>query len=131
LKFLQDNIQLTLLEQQLGTDPTVQFHCEGIDQIAARLDIWNESNTTDENSHLLCSRALRSFADHASTKHNNKRLVKLGALMLSTGKGEIMASIFVITSNNFMTEHHDDEQEDTHFEVPASQLTSGGQRHLP
>jgi hypothetical protein len=38
--------------------------------------------------------------------------------MSSTGKSEIMASIFAITSNDFMTEHHD---EDTHLEVPANQ----------
>jgi hypothetical protein len=38
--------------------------------------------------------------------------------MLSTGKSEIMALIFAIASNDFMTEHHD---EDTHLEVPANQ----------
>jgi hypothetical protein len=39
--------------------------------------------------------------------------------MSSTGKSEILASIFAIASNDFMTEHHD---EDTHFEeVPANQ----------
>jgi hypothetical protein len=44
--------------------------------------------------------------------------VKLGALMSSTGKSEIMASIFAIASNDFITEHHD---EDTRLEVPANQ----------
>jgi hypothetical protein len=44
--------------------------------------------------------------------------VKLGAMISSTGKSEIMASIFTIASNDFMTEHHD---EDTHLEVPANQ----------
>jgi hypothetical protein len=44
--------------------------------------------------------------------------VKLGALMSSTGKGEIMASIFAIALNDFMTEHHDDK---TDLEEPANQ----------
>jgi hypothetical protein len=38
--------------------------------------------------------------------------------MSSTGKTEIMASIFAIASNDFMTEHHD---KDAHLEVPANQ----------
>jgi hypothetical protein len=88
-------------------------------QIVDWLDIWEESNTTNKNAHLLCSQALRSFAAHASTQQDNKRLVKPGALMSSTGKSEIMTSIFAIASNGFMTEHHD---EDTHLEeVPANQ----------
>jgi hypothetical protein len=106
------------LIDQLRADPTVQFHREAIDQIAVGLDIWDESNTTNKNSHLLRIQALHSFAAHASTQHNNKRLVKLGALMLSTGKSETMASNFVIASNDFMTEHDD---RDTHLEVPANQ----------
>ncbi len=82
------------------------------------LDIWEESNTTNKKAHLLCSQALRSFAANTSTQQNNKRLVKLGTLVPSTGKSEIMASIFAIASNDFMTEHHD---EDTNLEVPANQ----------
>jgi hypothetical protein len=116
-RFLRDEIPLTLLDQ-LRAGPTVQFHREAIDQIAVALDIWEESNVTNENAHLLISQALRLFAAQASTQHNNERLVKLGALMSPTGKSEIMASIFAIASNDFMTEHHD---EDTHFEVPANQ----------
>jgi hypothetical protein len=37
--------------------------------------------------------------------------------MSSTGKGEIMASIFAIASNDFMTEHH----EETHLHEAANQ----------
>jgi hypothetical protein len=96
----------------------VQIHCKAIDQIAVGLDIWNESNTTNKNAHLLCTQALRLFAPHASGQHNNKWLVKLGALMSSTGKSKIMASIFIISLNHFMTEHHD---KDTHLDVPANQ----------
>jgi hypothetical protein len=40
---------------------------------------------------------------------------------MSAGKDEIMVTIFVIASNDFMTQHHDDKQEDTHLEVPANQ----------
>jgi hypothetical protein len=66
--------------------------------------------------------AIPTLYAHASTQHNNERLVKLGALMSSTGKSEIMASIFAIASNEFITEHHDDEGEDTtDLEIPANQ----------
>jgi hypothetical protein len=93
-----------------------------ISQIAVGLDIWDDTCTTDKDARLLRSSALQSFAAHASTQHNNERLVKLGALMLSAGKGEIMVSIFAIASNDFITEHHDkDKQKDTHPEVPANQ----------
>jgi hypothetical protein len=93
LKFIEEKVPLTVLSH-LRTNPAVQFHREAIDQIAVGLDIWDETNATNENAHLLRSQALRSVAAHASTQHNNKRLVKLGALMSSTGKSEIMASNF-------------------------------------
>jgi hypothetical protein len=66
----------------------------------------------------LVSQFPPSQVTNASTQHNSERLVKLGALMPSTGKSEIMASIFAIASNDFMTEHHD---KDAHLEVPANQ----------
>jgi hypothetical protein len=81
------------LLNQLRADPTVQFHREAINQISVGLDIWEESNTTNENAHLIFSQALRSFAAHASTQHNNKRLVKLGALMSSTGKSDMKRTL--------------------------------------
>jgi hypothetical protein len=114
--FLKSEISLTTLEQ-LRIDPAVHRHREAIDQIAIGLDIWDATNTTNENAHLLRKGALQEYAAHASTQHNNERLVKLGALMSSTGKGEIMASIFAIASNDFMTEHHDEETD----LVPANQ----------
>jgi hypothetical protein len=67
-------------------------------------------------SPFLEKRALQAYAAHASTQHNNERLVKHGALMALTGKSEIMASIFAIASNNFMNEY----SEETHQE-PANQ----------
>jgi hypothetical protein len=59
-RFLQDKNPLTLIDQ-LQAYPIVQFHHEAIDQIAVGLDIWDESNTTNKNSH----QALRLFAAHA------------------------------------------------------------------
>lgn len=120
LKFLKDKGPLTLLDQ-LWTNPAVQFHCEAINLIAVGLDIWDETNATNKNAHLLCSRALQSFAANPSTPDNNKRLKKLGALMSSTGRSEIMASIFVMALNSFITEHRDNKGEDTHLQIPGNQ----------
>jgi hypothetical protein len=64
--------------------------------------------------------ALYAYAAHASTQHNNERLVKLSALMASTGKGEIMVSVFAIASNDFMQEYTD-AKEETRQEEPANQ----------
>ena len=116
-RFLQEEIPPALINQ-LRANPTVQFHRKAIDQIAVGLDIWDKSNTTNKDSHLLCIQALRSSAAHASAQHNIEQLVKLGALMSSKGKSEIMASIFASASNDFMTEHHDG---DAYLEVPANQ----------
>jgi hypothetical protein len=41
--------------------------------------------------------------------------------MASTGKSEIMASIFAMAPNDFITEHHDDKREDTCLEIPSNQ----------
>jgi hypothetical protein len=107
LKFLEDGVPLAMLDQ-LRTNPSVQFYREAIDQIAVGLDIWDETNATNEKAHLLRSRALKSFAAHTSIQHNNEWLVKLSAMMSSTGKSEIMTSIIAMASNDFITEHHDD-----------------------
>jgi hypothetical protein len=53
--------------------------------------------------------------------------VKLGALMASTGKNEIMASVFAIASNDFMEEYIDKEG-DTHKEEPANQPAEAATR---
>jgi hypothetical protein len=117
-KFLKDGIPLTVLDQ-LRTDPAIQFNQNAIDQIAVRgIDIWDVALPTNENTQSLRRHALHAYAAHASTQHNNERLVKLGALMASTGKSEIMASIFAIASNDFMQEYKD--KEETHQE-PANQ----------
>jgi hypothetical protein len=119
-KFLTDEIPLTVLEK-LRTDPAIISNQNAIEQIAVQgLDIWDVAKPTNQNTALLQTHALRSFAAHASTQHNNERLVKLGALMASTGKSEIMASIFAIASNDFMQEYTDKEEE-THQEEPANQ----------
>jgi hypothetical protein len=88
-----------------------------INQIAVQgLDTWNVAKSANQNTHLLCRHALCAYAAHAST-HSTERLVKLGALMVSTGKSEIMASIFVIVSNNCMQQYKD-KNEETHQEPP-------------
>jgi hypothetical protein len=71
--FLGDEVPLALLSQ-LWTNPAVQFHREAIDQTAVESDVWDETNATNENSHLLRSQALQCFAAHASTQHNNERI---------------------------------------------------------
>jgi hypothetical protein len=91
-----------------------------IDQIAVEvLDIWDvTSQPTNQNTHLLCRHTIHAYAAHnASTQHSNEQLVKLSALMVSTGKSEIMASIFAIASNDCMQEYTD--KEETHQE-PAN-----------
>jgi hypothetical protein len=51
--------------------------------------------------------------------------VKLGALMATTGKSEIMASVFAIASNHFMQECKEDNKiEETHQE-PANEPVEG------
>jgi hypothetical protein len=114
-QFMQDEVPLTVLEE-LRSDPAVAFQQDAIDKIAVSgLNIWDRT-TPNALAHLFCQRALQEYAAQASTQHNNERLVKLGAQMASTGKGEIMASIFAIASNNFKVKYHDD----THLQ-PANQ----------
>jgi hypothetical protein len=84
------------------------------------LDIWDMARPSNQNTHEYHRDALYAYAVHASTQHNNERLVKLGALMASTGKGEIMASVFAIASNDFMQEYTD-AKEETLQEEPANQ----------
>jgi hypothetical protein len=116
-KFLQDEIPLTILSE-LRSDAAVTFQQDAIDELSVSgLDIWDRSNTICD-AHLFRKRALQEYASCASTQHNNERLVKLGAQMASTGKSEIMASIFAIASNDFMQEYH---EEVTHHEDAANQ----------
>jgi hypothetical protein len=87
------------------------------------------------NAHLFQKQALQAYAVHASTQYSNERLVKLDAqIMASTGKSEIMASVFAITLNDFMQEYH----EKTHLKLAnqpaveeqgAEEADNGPQRH--
>jgi hypothetical protein len=77
--------------------PCVLSNRNTINKIAVRgLDIWDMTKPTNQNTHMYCRHALSAYAAHTSTQHNNERLVNLGALMASTGKSEIMASVFAI-----------------------------------
>ncbi len=117
---MKDRIPLTALAQ-LQTDACIVLNRNAMNEIAARgLDIWDRAKPANQNTHLYRRQALRAYAAHASTQHNNERLVKLGALMASTGKSEIMASVFAIASNDFMQEYAD-AKEDTHPEESANQ----------
>jgi hypothetical protein len=119
-QFLKNEIPLTVLAQ-LRTDPCILLNQNAMNEIAeGGLDIWDAAKPANKNTHLYRRQALRAFAAHASTQHNNERLVKLGALMASTGKSEIMASVFAIASNDFMQEYTD-AKEDTHPEESANQ----------
>jgi hypothetical protein len=94
--------------EELHSNPAVAFQQDAIDKIVVSgLNIWDRM-TPNALAHLFCQRYLQEYAAQASTQHNNERLVKLGAQMASTGKSEIMASIFAIASNDFMVEYHDD-----------------------
>jgi hypothetical protein len=92
-----------------------------MNEVAARgLDIWDTAKPANQNTHLYRREALCAYAAHASTQHNNERLVKLGALMASTGKSQIMASVFAIASNDYMQEYTD-AKEESYPEEPADQ----------
>jgi hypothetical protein len=120
-QFLRDEIPLTVLAQ-LRTDPCIVLNRNAMNEIAARgLDIWDTAKPANRNTHLYHMEALCAYAAHASTQHNNERLVKLGALMLAlTIKSEIMSSVFAIVSNDFMQEYTD-AKEETYPEEPANQ----------
>jgi hypothetical protein len=38
-------------------------------------DIWDRDDSTNANAHLFCQDTLKAHAAHASTHHNNKRLL--------------------------------------------------------
>jgi hypothetical protein len=78
----------------------------------------------NQTAHLVRQEALLEHLSHCWTQHNNKRLVKLGALMALTGKSEIMGGVFAVTSNDFMTECHDWEEEQDHSE---DEVVAGGE----
>jgi hypothetical protein len=112
-KFLKDELSEETL-QKLQADPLTIFHRRTINVLATEtIDIWDRTSINNEIAHLLRKEALKEHAAHCSTQHNNERLVKLGALMASTGKSEIMAGVFAVASNDFMTEFHDGDEEQT------------------
>jgi hypothetical protein len=110
-KFLQDKILEKTMEK-LQADPLAIFHHDAIKWLVTNsIDIWDQEQT-NEKEHLIWKEALLEHTAHSSTQHNNQRLVKLGALMASTGKSKIVAGVFAVASNNFMMEFHDGEPEE-------------------
>jgi hypothetical protein len=123
-KFLRDEISEETL-QKLQADPLTIFHRDAIELLATeRIDIWDQESD-NQSAHLVRKEALLEHAAHCSTQHNNERLVKLGALMASTGKSEIMAGVFAVASNDFMTEFFDKEEEEQVSEMEAN--NNGGE----
>jgi hypothetical protein len=120
-QILQHKIPLTVLAQ-LRTDPCILLNRNAMNEITARgLDIWNTAKPANRNTRLYRREALCAYAAHTSTQYNNEGLVKLGALMASTGKSEIMASVFAIASNDF-TQEYTDAKEETYPQEPPNQL---------
>jgi hypothetical protein len=110
-QFLRNKIPLTVLAQ-LRTDPCIVLNQNAMNKISAQgLEIWDTAKPANRNTCLYRREALCAYAAHASTQHNNERLFKLSALMASTGKSEIMASVFAIASNDFIQEYTDAKEE--------------------
>jgi hypothetical protein len=122
-QFLKDELSEETL-RKIQADPLTTFHRNSIELLATQtIDIWDRASD-NQTAHLVRQEALLEHAAHCSTQHNNERLVKLGALMASTGKSEIMAGVFAVASNDFMTECHDLEEEQEHGE---DEVVAGGQ----
>jgi hypothetical protein len=103
------------------------YHRNSIELLATQtIDIWDRASD-NQTAHLIRKKALLEHAAHCSTQHNNERLVKLGALMASTGKSEIMAGVFAVASNDFMTEFHDSEEEQEDSEDDEAAGNDGGE----
>jgi hypothetical protein len=56
---------------------------------------------------LMRQAALLEHAAHCSTQHNDEHLVNAEVMMASAGENEIVAGIFAVASNDFMTEFCD------------------------
>jgi hypothetical protein len=70
-QFLKDEIPLTVLAQ-LRTDPCIVLNRNAMNEIAAGgLDIWDTEKPADQNTHLYRRQALRAYAAHSSTHHND------------------------------------------------------------
>ena len=92
--------------QTIRSHPAITYHSGPIARIArGDIDIW-----TSPEQNGLRYHALKAFGAHSSTQHNNERLVKLGALMASTGKEECKVLAYAIASNDFMVEYRDDKK---------------------
>ena len=126
-KFLKDEISEESLQILQGSPVTI-FHRNTIELLATQtIDIWDRTSD-NPTAYLIRQEALLEHAAHCSTQHNNERLVKLGALMASTGKSEIMAGVFAVASNDFMTEYHDSESNESHEDSDNEEQTADNNR---
>ena len=62
------------------------------------------TDTTSQQAWLVSQFGLRSFGAHASTNHNNERLVKVATRMIENGRKEKMANTYFIAANGFTNE---------------------------
>jgi hypothetical protein len=114
-QFLKNELSEETLKY-IQADPLTIFHRNSIELLATQTtEIW-DCASDNQTAYLVRQEALLEHATHCSTQHNNERLVKLGTLMASTGKSEIMAGVFAVTLNDFMTDCHDLEEEQGHGE---------------
>jgi hypothetical protein len=62
------------------------------------------TDTTSQQAWCVSQFGLRSFGAHASTNHNNERLVKVATRMIKNGRKEKMANTYFIAANGFTNE---------------------------
>jgi uncharacterized protein YciI len=122
-QLLKDELSEETL-QNIQADPLTIFHRISIELLATQTIDIRDCASDNQTAHLVRQEALLEHAAHCLTQHNNERLVMLGALMASTGKTEIMAGVFAIASNDFMTECHDLEEEQDHGK---DEVVTGGE----
>ena len=71
-----------------------------INRIKNKVDIWKDDTAIALAGQLEFK---VFYLAHPSSNHNNERLVKIPFRMQETGKGETMANVYFIGSNNLIT----------------------------
>ena len=77
----------------LQEDQTYIMHEEDINSIKSGINIWSGNC---EESKRIRNTVKCMYSAHASTQHNNERLVKIASRMISTGRKEKMANCYFI-----------------------------------
>ena len=103
--FLKTNVDATQLATMKKTD-AYKFHEDDIKLIISGVDLWNDATPA---SKLMKDMVLSKYSAHPSTQHNNERLVKIGSRMARTGKKAQLANYYLVASNGFIKEYHNDQ----------------------